>query len=197
MKKVYILRSKAWGNPYHYTFTNKKDVEKYAKLDEDFVIEELNIYEDIDEFKLNNKKTYLKQLESTIDQLDTKLEKIKYNETKIEVEIPDDRTYILNYDDLETIIKTHSFPDEYVYFRSQDKMFGDNFIDCMEYDKNFVEKYMDTFVEASKKAYDEWQSDKKLLRQCKMEYIKLAKELNVETKPYLVSNEEDEENTNN
>ena len=197
MKKVYILRSKAWGNPYHYTFTNKKDVEKYAKLDEDFVIEELNIYEDIDEFKLNNKKTYLKQLENTIDQLDTKLEKIKYNETKIEVEIPDDRTYILNYDDLETIIKTHSFPDEYVYFRSQDKMFGDNFIDCMEYDKNFVEKYMDTFVEASKKAYDEWQSDKKLLRQCKIEYIKLAKELNVETKPYLVSNEEDEENTNN
>ena len=197
MKKVYILRSKAWGNPYHYTFTNKKDVEKYAKLDEDFVIEELNIYEDIDEFKLNNKKTYLKQLENTIDQLDTKLEKIKYNETKIEVEIPDDRTYILNYDDLETIIKTHSFPDEYVYFRSQDKMFGDNFIDCMEYDKNFVEKYMDTFVEASKKAYDEWQSDKKLLRQCKLEYIKLAKELNVETKPYLVSNEEDEENTNN
>ena len=197
MKKVYILRSKAWGNPYHYTFTNKKDVEKYAKLDEDFVIEELNIYEDIDEFKLNNKKTYWKQLENTIDQLDTKLEKIKFNETKIEVEIPDDRTYILNYDDLETIIKTHSFPENYVYFRSQDKMFGDNFIDCMEYDKNFVEKYMDTFVEASKKAYDEWQSDKKLLRQCKMEYIKLAKELNVETKPYLVSNEEDEENTNN
>lgn len=197
MKKVYILRSKAWGNPYHYTFTNKKDVEKYAKLDEDFVIEELNIYEDIDEFKLNNKKTYLKQLENTIDQLDNKLEKIKFNETKIEVEIPNDRTYILNYDDLETIIKTHSFPENYVYFRSQDKMFGDNFIDCMEYDKNFVEKYMDTFVEASKKAYDEWQSDKKLLRQCKMEYIKLAKELNVETKPYLVSNEEDEENTNN
>lgn len=197
MKKVYILRSKAWGNPYHYTFTNKKDVEKYAKLDEDFVIEELNIYENIDEFKLNNKKTYLKQLENTIDQLDNKLEKIKFNETKIEVEIPNDRTYILNYDDLETIIKTHSFPENYVYFRSQDKMFGDNFIDCMEYDKNFVEKYMDTFVEASKKAYDEWQSDKKLLRQCKLEYIKLAKELNVETKPYLISNEEDEENTNN
>ena len=197
MKKVYILRSKAWGNPYHYTFTNKKDVEKYAKLDEDFVIEELNIYEDIDEFKTNNKKTYLRQLEETIDQLDTKLEKIKFNEIKLEVEIPNDKTYILRYSDLETIVNTHSFPDEYVYFRSQDEKFGENFIDFMKYSKKFVEKNMDTFVEASQKAYDEWQSDKKLLRQCKLEYIKLAKELNVETKPYLVSNEEDEENTNN
>lgn len=184
MKKIYMVYG-CGGNHY---FEDKESAIKLLKMDKDYMIEAINMYENFEDFKNIHKDSYPEALLNAIKQTKERLEEYQSGNLRI---YEKSRNYFVHSKSIETILKDKKLPNNDVYYFDKEMYYCSEddreYVEEVEITKDLEEKYLDVFVTACKKALMRYEELKQDLKNYKAEYKNLRKNKNVNA----VSEDED------
>ena len=159
-----------WGNTGIF-FENEDEAEKFVSLKEFYCVKSFDLYENVKDYKNENKGKYIDLLEDAIKR---KAEQIKDLEDGFYVSVKIDNCFYRMYSaELERYINGNKKP--YIDRVESDYPYG---FDCysFEYDDNFLRDNIQVFVNEYNDKIETIKQHKKELSKLKKEYLKLKTE---------------------
>lgn len=179
--KIYYVLNQETGSPVEY-FLSKEEAEKFLVLlgeEKYFVLAENTIYKDMEEYKAKNKDAYVEKLEYAI---------MKYGRMLRELNIYtnngylhmftiyyDGKKYAMSCEDMKKLLNGNYVTNSIRFIgeygpESLFHSYGDKYDE--EKDKQLEQKLAPMFANEYKAEVEKY---KKILTQCKMEYLQLKK----------------------
>lgn len=149
MKKIYKICEN--GENTGVAFTDKNEAEKFASLNEDYSVKVDAVFENIEDFKLNNYGNRLSSLKNKIKKLENEIQSFKDGKVPMYIDSAN-YTYVVysKEQNFDTIINKHKLPETIEMMNVFDGVCRTVFPD-----KQFVEKHINDFVVACTKQVEE------------------------------------------
>lgn len=179
--KVYYIFNQETGSPVEY-FLSKEEAEKFLVLlgeEKYLILAENPIYENMEEYKIKNKDAYIKRLKYAITKYSRMLKELNLYTNNGYLHMfticYDGSKYAMGCEDMKKLLNGKYVANSIRYVgeygpESLFHSYGDKYDE--EKDKQLEQKLAPMFV----KEYEaEVEKYKKILTQCKMEYLQLTK----------------------